>query len=465
MSKVDVIVIGGGYAGLSCALELSKNKINSVLIEKEKELGGLSRTFTIDDSVFDIGPHIYFNKDKQVVKFWKDLVGDQLQTRDRSNSIFYKGKYIKSPLKIGNTLSKLGLGVTIKIFFSFFVSKIKNRKKTPQNSKEWVVNNFGEELFNRFFKIYNEKIWGLSCEEVTSNWAGQRIKSSLFKMIYKSLVRDNSFIIKTFDYPKKGSQTIINAIENEILKFDKCRILKGEKIVELNFNKNKEEYFVKTNIGNEFYTSSVISSIPIEDTFRMLNENNSYINSLLDKLIYRNLVLCFLNVDASMSINFQNQWVDIHDSNVKALRVTNYANYNCDMNSENYIPISLEYNCFKEDDIWKATEEEIYNLAISDLIKLKMITNKIIDIPFKVVKLEKAYPVYFKGYEAIIENLKLEVQKYTNLQIIGRSGMYKWNNMHHSVKTGILAARNYLGEENNLWDVKGMVSIGKEYNE
>ncbi|WP_181374595.1 FAD-dependent oxidoreductase [Polaribacter aquimarinus] len=465
MNKYEVVVIGGGYAGLSCALELSKNDVKSILIEKEKELGGLSRTFSIGDSIFDIGPHIYFNKDKEVVKFWKNLVGDKLQTRKRSNSIFYNSKYIKSPLQVSNTLKQLGIFTTVKIFYSFFMSKIKNRNKAPKTSKDWVVFNFGKELYERFFKVYNEKIWGLPCEEVTSNWAGQRIKSSLSKMIYKSLTRDNDFIIKSFDYPEKGSQTIINAIEKEIILHKKCEILKADKIVSIELNKKQKEYLVKTESGKQILSKTIISSIPIETTLKFLNNKNTFINSLLDKLVYRNLVLCLLNIESTIPISFKNQWIDIHDPNVKALRATNYANYDCKMNSSQYVPVSLEYNCFNKEEIWNASDEEIYKIAINDLIKLKVISKEI-KVSYKIVKLEKAYPVYFKGYEEIIKILKQEVSKFPNLEVIGRLGMYKWNNMHHSVKTGILVAKNCIeGTNHNLWDVKGMVSIGKEYND
>jgi protoporphyrinogen oxidase len=41
---------------------------------------------------------------------------------------------------------------------------------------QWVVNQFGEKLFSIFFKTYTEKVWGMSCDEISADWASQRIK-------------------------------------------------------------------------------------------------------------------------------------------------------------------------------------------------------------------------------------------------------------------------------------------------
>ena len=41
---------------------------------------------------------------------------------------------------------------------------------------DWVRNQFGERLFQIFFKTYTEKVWGMSCDEISADWAAQRIK-------------------------------------------------------------------------------------------------------------------------------------------------------------------------------------------------------------------------------------------------------------------------------------------------
>lgn len=77
-----------------------------------------------------------------------------------------------------------------------------------------MVNQFGERLFRIFFKTYTEKVWGMSCKEISADWAAQRIKGlSLASAIKHALLpqrkpKDRKNVVKTlidtFRYPKQG---------------------------------------------------------------------------------------------------------------------------------------------------------------------------------------------------------------------------------------------------------------------
>ena len=80
----------------------------------------------------------------------------------------------------------------------------------PENFEDWVTNQFGERLFNIFFKTYTEKVWGMSCNEISADWAAQRIKgldlwSAMSNALRNSLPRDAT--------PKKGGQSIKTLID------------------------------------------------------------------------------------------------------------------------------------------------------------------------------------------------------------------------------------------------------------
>ena len=90
------------------------------------------------------------------------------------------------------------------------------RSKNPKNFEDWVSNQFGKRLFNIFFKTYTEKVWGMSCKEISADWAAQRIKGlSLRSAVWNALCarkrqrrQDKSKVIKTlidtFRYPRRG---------------------------------------------------------------------------------------------------------------------------------------------------------------------------------------------------------------------------------------------------------------------
>jgi protoporphyrinogen oxidase len=114
----------------------------------------------------------------------------------------------------------------------------------------------------------------------------------------------------------------------------------------------------------------------------------------------------------------------------------------------------MEYFCFIDDDLWLKSDPELIKLAKEELLKINLMPKvKLVDS--FVVRVPYAYPVYSGSYKADMALLKKFIGKIENLQVIGRCGMYKYNNMDHSMLTGIYAARNILNDKKiyDLWDV------------
>jgi hypothetical protein len=78
-----------------------------------------------------------------------------------------------------------------------------------------------------------------------------------------------------------------------------------------------------------------------------------------------------------------------------------------------------------------------------------------------VVRMPKAYPVYDPGYAQALKTVRQFVEGLSNLQLVGRNGMHKYNNQDHSMLTAMLAAKNILGHNYDLWSV----NEDQEYHE
>jgi protoporphyrinogen oxidase len=457
MSKT--LIIGAGYTGLAAGLELANKGQYFTIVEKQSEVGGLSRSFFVGKTLFELGPHIYFDKDPDVTKFWKGLVGEKFKSHLRNNRIYFNGKYIKSPLSLLDATLKIGFFKIIYVIYTHI--KAKFVKHEINSAEDWVVANFGKGLYDYFFKVYNEKIWGLDCNRISANWAGQRIKSNLFTMIYKSLVRDHDFVVKTFDFPDGGSVTLCDK-QLELLKANQgCTIKLAIEPISIECSNN--QFAVTFSDGDQDTFSNVIATCHLEDLAKVIQHpkiNKPVLNQQIQNLVYRNLVLVNLVFDKSQVRDFKEHWIDIHDPEVQTLRVTNFSNYDLDNAKAQVTGIGLEYNCFEHDNIWGLDNLAIVEIAMQDLLKMQLVHGK--PLEFSVLKFDKAYPVYFKGYEQYVNAIQTEFAKVSGLELAGRNALYRWNNMHHSVKTGILSARNCLGEKNNLDEVKGMVAFGKD---
>jgi protoporphyrinogen oxidase len=201
--KANVAIIGAGPAGLTAAYLLSKNEVDVTVLEADPVyVGGISRTATYKGFHFDIGGHRFFSKSKEVNDFWSEILPNDMLDRPRSSRIFYGGKFFAYPLRPFEALVKLGLLKSTLCVLSWLKARLMPVREA-RNFEDWVSNQFGKRLFDTFFKSYTEKVWGMSCREISADWAAQRIKGlSLGSAIKNALFphrgpKDSSKVIKT----------------------------------------------------------------------------------------------------------------------------------------------------------------------------------------------------------------------------------------------------------------------------
>src|ERR1700731_850948 len=172
----EVFVIGAGPAGLTAAYCLTKEARSVIIIERDPiYVGGISRTVAYKDFLFDIGGHRFFSKSKEIVALWQEILPDDFIARPRLSRIYYNGKFFSYPLKAFEALLKLGVFTSAACMASYAYAKA-FPVAPARTFHEWVRNQFGEKLFSIFFKTYTEKVWGMSCDEISADWAAQRIK-------------------------------------------------------------------------------------------------------------------------------------------------------------------------------------------------------------------------------------------------------------------------------------------------
>src|SRR5438477_6756539 len=211
----NVFVVGAGPAGLTAAYCLTKEDPSVIVIEKDPVyVGGISRTVEYNGFMFDIGGHRFFSKSKEVVDLWQEILPNDFIARPRLSRIYYGGKYYSYPLSAFEALANLGLFTSAACMLSFGYAKLLPIEQ-PGNFHEWVRNQFGEKLFSIFFKTYTEKVWGMSCDEISADWAAQRIKGldlgvAVKNALLRALARERTVgpvvktLIESFRYPRKG---------------------------------------------------------------------------------------------------------------------------------------------------------------------------------------------------------------------------------------------------------------------
>ena len=97
----------------------------------------------------------------------------------------------------------------------------------------------------------------------------------------------------------------------------------------------------------------------------------------------------------------------------------------------------MEYFCYEADGLWQMDDESLKDFAIEELARIGIIdAAKVNDAC--VIRMAKAYPAYFGSY-ARFDVVRSFLDSYTNLFLIGRNGMHKYNNQDHSMLTAMAA--------------------------
>lgn len=461
----EFVVIGGGPAGLTAAYQLSQRGKHPLVLEQSHTTGGISRTENYRGFHFDMGGHRFFTKSDEVLSFWNEVLSDDLRTRPRLSRIYYRNKFFNYPLKPLNALFGLGPIEAIRILLSYARWSLFPYREV-ETFEQWVTNRFGKRLFEIFFKSYTEKVWGVSCSELRAEWAAQRIKdlslkTAVWSMFFKPRTTVQT-LIDSFLYPRLGPgmlwQKVSNLVEQnggDVWLNSGVVGLKrvGREVVSVDVMRDGRIQSIR---GKQF-----ISSMPVTDFIKKLEPPPPKdVLAAADQLKYRDFLTVGLIVDKTDL--FPDNWIYIHEPNVKVGRIQNFGNWSPDM-----VPVAgkssigLEYFCSVGDELWTTDDAELIEAAKRELETLGLARYEDVEDGC-VFRVPKAYPVYDASYGDVLGIIRDYVNGFENFQTIGRNGLHRYNNQDHAMLTGMLAVRNALdGETNNLWIVNG----DKQYHE
>jgi protoporphyrinogen oxidase len=473
---VDVAIIGAGPAGLTAAYQLTKLGYSVTVIEKDPVyVGGISRTVEHDGFRFDIGGHRFFSKSKEVVDLWNEILPDDFIERPRMSRIYYEGKFYSYPLRGFEALMNLGIWRSAMCMLSYAKAKA-FPTKNPRSFEQWVVNQFGHKLYSIFFKTYTEKVWGMPCDEMSADWAAQRIKGlSLGGAVIDGLKRSLGLnkrrndgmavktLLETFRYPRQGPGMMWDAARDKVLAGGN-RVLMGTALHQISQDQATGRWRVAARRGDEMLTINaghVISSAPMRELAGRIHPLPATLPNALD-LNYRDFLTVALMIRSEDL--FPDNWIYIHDPRVKVGRVQNFRSWSPEMVPDEALAcVGLEYFCFEGDGLWSASDDDLVALATKELATLGLADPATV-VGGRVVRQEKAYPVYDDAYRTNVEEMRGELEAcYPTLHMVGRNGMHRYNNQDHAMMTAMLTVRNIQAGE-RIYDIWA-VNEDAEYHE
>jgi protoporphyrinogen oxidase len=473
---VDVAIIGAGPAGLTAGYLLTRQGFTVAIIEKDPHsVGGISRTVEHEGYRFDIGGHRFFSKSKQVVDLWDELLPDDFIQRPRMSRIYYEGKFYSYPLRAFEALGNLGIVRSTACMLSYGMSRLFPIREV-RSFEDWTCNQFGKKLYSIFFKTYTEKVWGMPCDEMSADWAAQRIKGlSLGAAVFDGLKRSlglnkrpnngmaTKTLLETFRYPRLGPGMMWDAARDRIVEAGGL-VLMGHGLKQLAGDGQGGWRMTATRAdGGETIIRSKhsISSAPMRELAARLHPLP---RSTLEasRLRYRDFLTVALKIRSEDL--FPDNWIYIHDSKVRVGRIQNFRSWSPEMVPDSDVAcVGLEYFCFEGDDLWASSDDALIALATREMAILGLVKPEQV-IGGAVVRQEKAYPVYDEDYAANVDAMRKELEVTSpTLHLIGRNGMHRYNNQDHAMMTAMLTVENIIAGK-RVYDI-WCVNEDAEYHE
>jgi protoporphyrinogen oxidase len=467
MSMDGTVVLGAGPAGLAAADALAARGLPVEVCEQERQVGGLSRTVEFRGNLLDLGGHRFFTKFTEIEALWREVLGADLLERSRLSRILYRGKLYAYPLRAADALPKLGVFESARCALSYAAARLPGRPRST-TVEDWVSRRFGRRLFEIFFRTYTEKVWGLPCSEIGAAWASQRIRElSLGRAILDALTGrlrrgEVRSLIERFHYPRRGPGMLYERLAGRIGQRG-GRVSLGLKVTGLRHEGRRIRAAAGVDEAGRAWErqgTHFVSSIPLPQLVLSLSPAvPAEVRAAAQALTFRHLLTVNLVVDRADL--FQDQWIYVHEPGLRVGRIQNFGNWSPEMVA---VPgtsvLALEYFTSTGEDLWTADDGALLSMASSEAERSGLLGGARV-VEGTVMRVPRAYPVYRIGYEGHLAIVEAYLRQFRNLQLVGRAGLFKYNNADHSILTGLLAAENIAGADHDLW----AVNTDTEYHE
>lgn len=449
MPKKKIAVLGAGPAGLSCAWKLAEAGEDVVLLERESSAGGICRTISYKDFLFDLGGHRFITKDEGLSRQIQELMRDELIATPRKSVIRLRGKYFYYPLEFKNLLLNMDKLFLFRSLFDYLcaITSKKLFNKQDLSFEDWVVNRFGRTLYQIYFGMYTEKLWGISPKNISADWAAQRISllnlwDVLLRLLGKESSRPKTYALE-FAYPKMGIGRISDKMVEKIeagggrifLNAKVKRIVLEEEVI-------RKIIYEQEGIEKELTADWFVSTIPMNEFIRLIEPQvKSEYLEVAGSMQFR--AVRFLNLIVETRSISDNTWMYIPEKEFLFFRIQEPRNWSRYSAPDGKTSLILEIACNVGDEIWELSDKDIFERCIGGLKKLGLLdTGKISE--YFTTAVEHGYPIYDLNYKYKINKAMELLKGIDNLIPIGRQGLFRYNNMDHSVKMGLLTAEHII---------------------
>lgn len=436
----DLTILGGGASGICVGYYAKKNGLSFKIHEASDTTGGNAATIQFKDFLFDTGAHRWHDRYPEITMELKGIMGHELKQIHKPSHIFYNKKLIDFPLSPLNLLKNIGPVTVTKAGFEVVFNRIFNGHSI-KSFEDFAVHAYGRSIADKFLTGYSEKLWGLSCKDLSPQSAGKRMKGLNLKTFIMEALYGSKTKIEHLDgsffYPKNGIGDIIN---KWIEVCGRENIIKRSKITKI-FHDNKEISSIEINGRDKIRTGYTVSTLPVSLFLNMLTPSPpEEILKISNSLRYRNIKLVALFIDKP-SVT-ESATVYFPGEEFIFTRLYEPKNRSINMSPEVHTSLIIEIPCQEGSAYWDMEDDELVKKISSKLIEIGWIKGEEI-MDALVYPMHYAYPVFEIGFEAKIEQLFNYLTRFRNLAFTGRNSRFEYLHLHDLMKSGKEIVEDY----------------------
>jgi protoporphyrinogen oxidase len=479
-AKPRVVILGAGPAGISAAWRLTRHGYPVTVLEREGAVGGMGRTIRVGDYAVDFGPHTFHIREtaesKEILKTITPFFGENPLTLVRGTRVLLRGKEYVYPLEMLQVLFGVSPLLSARILFDYAVATVTSLvapAKKEDSFEEWGVRNLGRTLYDLCFGRYSARVWGLPTSQISSKQAQRVAKLNLKNIILRTLgiKADPTTYFTKYFYPRQGISQLYEGMAAEV-KAAGNQVLLNSPVTRIEREGDQVRQVVYTTTAGDPSTHSspaaqassslragqsiecdiLLSTLPLPAMVSMTSPPLP--QAVIDhaaRLRYRSLKLIYIALKRPRLTDYH--WIYLLDEHFRVNRMSEQKNVSADMVPPDRTILCIELSLWKDEEMWRWPDEDIYQLALRDLLKMGYgVTESEVDA-YYVADIPTAYPVYELSFEDHLIPVLEGVHEMRNVMTLGRHGLFLNNSMDDNVGLGFQVADHIArhGAEGRVW--------------
>lgn len=445
--KKSVVILGAGVTGLSAAYRLSRSGEYDVhVIDKESVPGGVCKSFTDGDFILDHGPHKFYTLLDGILDELKSIMGNELLERDKSQTLYLRGRYYQFPLKMSEMILNFPPITSARLVTSFAKQLVRNQisSKVATSYEDFVIERFGRGLYQEVFEPMTRKVYG--APEMLDRKLGEvRISSpGLISVIKQALMpkEDRTLNAPVFHYPRQGYGRIPARLA-EISEKNGAHFHLGAKLRKVEMQDGKPAFVIfETKSGETIRLSTdyVIFTIPITALDKLIvGDLPNSTRRAIQSINYRHSVIYYYLLNKRDIL--PSMWAFFPEKRFRFGRLSEMVKFSPETAPPGKTALMVDFTCETEDPHWSMSDHDLGETLYRQMEPLKLFTKADVIRSFS-KRFTNFYPTYSLGYGENLRAVRELEAKYKNFYFIGRVGDFNYNNADQCMDMGFRAAEH-----------------------